>query len=127
MSGFAEQGSCHQIVRWDYAHNQEYAMIWGMNQSSPNEIQKLHAVVRGRVQGVGFRYFVVRNALPLGLRGYARNDSNGDVEVLAQGPRPALERLLSLLRQGPPSAHVSEVTTTWGQPGEHLSGFHVRW
>ncbi|MGI9060459.1 MAG: acylphosphatase [Ktedonobacteraceae bacterium] len=102
-------------------------MMWGMNQSSPNELQELRAVVRGRVQGVGFRYFVVRSAQPLGLRGYARNESNGDVEVLAQGARSALERLLSLLRQGPPSAHVSEVTTTWRQPGEHLSGFHVRW
>jgi acylphosphatase len=102
-------------------------MMWSMNQSSPNEIEELHAVVRGRVQGVGFRYFVVRNALSLGLRGYARNESNGDVEVLAQGPRPALERLLSLLRQGPSSADISDVTTTWGQSTEHLSGFHVRW
>ena len=100
-----------------------------MNQSARNNSDKeeLHAVVHGRVQGVGFRYFVVERALALGLRGFARNPSSGDVEVVAQGPRPALERLLLLLQQGPSSAHVTEVTTTWRQPTEHFSGFHVRW
>jgi len=94
---------------------------------SQNDIQELHAYVRGRVQGVGFRYYVVEKALALGLRGYTRNERNGGVEVLAQGPRPALERLHSLLWKGPSAAHVSEVNTTWGHPTEHLSGFHVRW
>ena len=97
------------------------------NQSSPNEIQELYAVVQGYVQGVGFRYFVVRHASALGLRGYARNKGNGDVEVVAQGKRDALERLLTLLQQGPSSASVHEVTTIWRKPTEHLSGFHVRW
>ena len=97
------------------------------NQHDGNDIQELHAYVRGRVQGVGFRYFVVENALTLGLRGYVRNGRDASVEVLAQGPRPALERLLSLLRQGSPAAEVREVRTVWGQPTEHLSGFHVRW
>jgi acylphosphatase len=99
-----------------------------MEQSgSTNEIQELYAAVRGEVQGVGFRYFVVQKAQSLGLRGYARNARGGDVEVLAQGPRPALERLLTLLRQGPSAADVREVTAVWRQPTEHLSGFHVRW
>ena len=98
-----------------------------MNQSSTNETQELHAVVHGQVQGVGFRDFVVRRAHSLNLRGYVRNARDGSVEVLAQGPHPALERLLSLLRQGPPAAYVSEVRTAWGQPTEHLSGFHVRY
>ena len=104
-----------------------YAIICAMNSVDNNDIQELHAYVRGRVQGVGFRYFVVEEALSLGLRGYARNEHNGSVEVLAQGPRPALERLVTLLRQGPPAAHVSEVRTTWRQPTQHVSGFHVRW
>ncbi len=92
-----------------------------------NDIQELHAYVRGQVQGVGFRYFVIEHALTLGLRGYTRNERDGSVEVLAQGPRPALERLLTLLQQGPPASYVSEVRTAWRQPTEHLSGFHVRW
>ena len=98
-----------------------------MMSMSQNDIQELHAFVRGRVQGVGFRYYVVEEALALGLRGYARNEYDGSVEVLAQGPRPALERLVALLWRGPSAARVSEVNTTWGQPTKHLSGFHVRW
>ncbi len=91
------------------------------------DIQELHAWVSGRVQGVGFRYFVIEMALSLGLRGYVRNDSNGDVEVLAQGDRLALERLLTVLRRGPSAAYVKQVRVSWGQPGEHFSGFHIRW
>lgn len=98
-----------------------------MNQSGRNEREELYAVVHGQVQGVGFRYFVIKQALALNLRGYARNRSDGTVEVLAQGPRPPLEHLLLLLRQGPTSAYVTEVTTTWRQPTEHFSGFNVRW
>ena len=102
-------------------------MMVNMNQSSSEDIQELHAVVQGYVQGVGFRYFVVRHASMLGLRGYARNTNNGDVEVVAQGERNALDRLLVLLQQGPSSAFVSEVQTAWKAHSEHFSGFHVRW
>ena len=89
--------------------------------------QELHARVHGWVQGVGFRYFVVRQASSLGLRGYVRNENGGDVVVVAQGPRPALERLLTDLRRGPSSAEVEEVHTSWHEPAEHFSGFHIRY
>ncbi|MEO7021990.1 MAG: acylphosphatase [Ktedonobacteraceae bacterium] len=96
------------------------------NQNKSNEAQELHATVHGRVQGVGFRYFVIEKALSMGLRGYARNTDDGSVEVLAQGPRPTLENLLALLRRGPTAANVGEVEVDWGEPSAHLSGFHVR-
>lgn len=102
-------------------------MVSMASQDDTNTNQELHAFVYGWVQGVGYRYFVVNNALALGLRGYARNVSDGSVEVLAQGTRPNLERLLTLLQRGPAAAEVHEVRTLWGQPTEHLSGFHVRW
>lgn len=95
--------------------------------SQNNAIDELYATVQGRVQGVGFRYFVVQKAFALALRGYVRNMSNDDVEVLAQGPRPALEYLLALLRQGPSAADVEEVQVMWRAPTEHISGFHIRW
>jgi acylphosphatase len=98
-----------------------------MNQNGTNEIQELHASVRGQVQGVGYRYFVIEKARALGLNGYVRNERNGGVEVLAQGPRPPLERLLAHLQRGPSAAQVSEVKTTWREPTEHIKGFHVRW
>jgi acylphosphatase len=94
---------------------------------SQNDRQEVHARVRGVVQGVGFRDFVMRHASALGLRGYTRNTESGDVEVVAQGPRPALERLLALVRQGPSAAAVDEVQTTWQKPTEHLRGFTIRW
>jgi acylphosphatase len=97
------------------------------SQNDTSNNQELHAFVHGWVQGVGYRYFVVNNALALGLRGYARNLRDGSVEVLAQGTKPNLERLLALLQRGPAAAEVNEVRTQWGQPTEHLSGFHVRW
>ena len=97
------------------------------SQNETNDIQELHVYVNGWVQGVGYRYFVVNNALALGLRGYVRNLSDGSVEVLAQGTRANLERLLTMLQRGPTAAEVNEIRTLWGQPTEHLSGFHVRW
>lgn len=90
-------------------------------------IEELHAYVFGCVQGVGFRYFVVHRAQSLGLHGYTRNERDGSVEVLAQGPRPALERLLADLQRGPSAADVEDVRVTWRKPTEHISGFHVRW
>ena len=97
------------------------------NQEKSNILQELRATIHGSVQGVGFRYFVVNKALSLGLRGYARNTSDGSVEVLAQGPRPALEHLLALLRRGPGAASVREVEIAWDEPSTHVSGFHVRY
>lgn len=97
-----------------------------MSQSDQKQTEELYAIVVGYVQGVGFRYFVVEKAQRLGLHGYVRNETNGDVEVVAQGTRPALEHLLMTLRQGPPAALVHEVHTTWRQPTRHLSGFHIR-
>src|SRR5689334_5797575 len=98
-----------------------------MSHSDDPRKEELFVVVQGYVQGVGFRYFVINKALSLGLRGYTRNTSHGDVEVVAQGPRPTLERLLALLRQGPSAAEVREVETIWREPTEHFSGFHIRY
>ncbi|HEY0756696.1 MAG TPA: acylphosphatase [Ktedonobacteraceae bacterium] len=97
------------------------------NQKTSHESQELHAIVHGQVQGVGFRYFVIEQALALGLRGYTRNESDGSVEILAQGPRQALESLLALLWRGPSAATVTQVEVDWGKPSSHVSGFHIRW
>lgn len=74
---------------------------------------RLHAYVSGRVQGVGFRFFVLDAAQELGLTGWVRNLNDGRVEVLAEGPRPDLERLLRLLHQGPPASWVTGIDATW--------------
>ncbi|HEX9844561.1 MAG TPA: acylphosphatase [bacterium] len=85
-------------------------------------------VVRGLVQGVGFRYFVAQQARSLGVSGWVRNLPGGEVEVLASLPPAARERFLAALQQGPPASHVEglEVLAV-DQSAAHLgSGFHVR-
>jgi acylphosphatase len=70
------------------------------------------AVVRGRVQGVGFRWSTQRIARGLGLVGTVRNLRDGAVEVIAEGPRVELAGLREWLATGPPGAHVTELTVT---------------
>jgi acylphosphatase len=77
------------------------------------ELARLHAVVEGRVQGVGFRYFVVENAQSLGVNGWVRNRWDDTVEVTAEGQRAVLEKLLAALRRGPRAAYVSNVQVDW--------------
>jgi len=74
---------------------------------------RLVAIVYGRVQGVGFRWWTRRRATELGLGGHARNLPDGRVEVVADGPRPACGRLLELLRSGSTPGAVDRVTERW--------------
>ena len=66
-------------------------------------------VVAGRVQGVGFRWFVEREAAQIGVTGWVRNRENGNVEVMATGTREQLRSLRSKLEQGPRAARVDQV------------------
>ena len=70
------------------------------------EMARLEAGVRGRVHGVGFRYFVAVRATHLGLTGFVANDQDGSVHIVAEGPRADLEVLLEALHEGPASAIV---------------------
>lgn len=69
--------------------------------------------VRGRVQGVGFRWYVKDEADALGLSGYVKNCPDGSVEVSAAGPVPCLKRLVETVRRGPPGARVLACDETW--------------
>jgi len=76
-------------------------------------VERLTAWVRGRVQGVGFRWWTRARALELGLSGSARNLEDGRVEVVAQGPRQACETLLTLLQSPGTPGRVDGVTHRW--------------
>ena len=82
-------------------------------------------VVAGRVQGVGYRYYVLRQAEVLGVSGYARNRSDGSVEVVAEGSDTALADFEARLREGPTFAEVTGVTreAIMERSG---GGFHIR-
>jgi acylphosphatase len=77
---------------------------------------RLTAWVRGRVQGVGFRWWTRARALELGLAGSATNLRDGRVEVVAEGPRTDCERLLELLRGPETPGQVAGVTERWSEP-----------
>lgn len=83
-------------------------------------------IVKGLVQGVGFRYFVYRHASRLGLRGYVRNLPNGDVEIVANGERGMIEELIKEVKVGPRAAHVRDVKVEWCEPDLQYQGFDIR-
>ena len=87
--------------------------------------QRLHAWVEGSVQGVGFRFFVIRRASELGLTGWVRNLRDGRVEVVAEGPHASLQKLLNQLKEGPRGARVSFVETEWLPASNEFSDFNV--
>jgi acylphosphatase len=93
--------------------------------STEKATQARRFVVRGRVQGVGFRWFVEREAHVLAVSGWVRNNADGSVEVLAQGTRDQLLGLRSRLRQGPRAARVDDVEESEVGPVAGLSSFRI--
>jgi acylphosphatase len=90
------------------------------------EQQQVHAVVQGRVQGVGFRDFTQRRAAELGLNGWVRNQPDGTVETVAEGDKATLEQFIAHLWRGPVSARVIRVETEWRAATGRFSGFNIR-
>lgn len=92
-----------------------------------NGVLRMHIVVRGRVQGVGFRYATVTEARRLGLAGWARNAPDGSVEILAEGRAAAVHDLIAWCRKGPPAARVASVHHTEAPRDPPLGEFGMRW
>jgi acylphosphatase len=95
--------------------------------SDPEQTQaRLTAWVHGNVQGVGFRWWTRCRALELGLTGYAGNQADGRVLVVAEGPRESGEKLLQKLRGGETPGHVDNVVADWSQSTSQFRGFVER-
>jgi len=90
-----------------------------------SEVRRLHVVITGRVQGVGFRYYVLRCARDRGLVGWVRNRSDGSVELVAEGDEASLRGLLADLKQGPSLSWVQQVSIEWQSPQPGLQGFDI--
>ena len=86
---------------------------------------RLEARVLGRVQGVGFRVWALREGMHLGLDGFVANEADGSVRVVAEGSRDALDRLVERLEEGPPAAFVDRVGTRWEPARGMASGFRI--
>ena len=101
-----------------------------MSETESNFSEKLHlrATVRGRVQGVGYRQFVLSEATKSGLTGWVRNDSwnRNLVEVEAEGLQLQLEKFLAKLHEGPFGARVSEVAVQWSQTAGTFEHFEIK-
>ena len=89
------------------------------------EILKVNLTISGKVQGVGFRYFVLRQAQKLGINGWVSNKSNGDVEALAQGEKADLEQFIAKVKEGPSFSRVEDVSLNWGKDAEQYFGFEI--
>jgi acylphosphatase len=87
---------------------------------------RIHLLVRGRVQGVGFRAFVLHHARALGLSGWVRNCADGAVELEAEGDRAGLERLVEAVSRGPSGARVAAVERSERAGVTGPAGFRVR-
>lgn len=96
-----------------------------MSEAEAGAVAAVHIYAGGRVQGVGFRYFVLKEAAALDLSGTVRNTQDGRVEVWAEGPRSSLEALVQAVESGPSLASVKATEVRWGgATGRHV-GFRV--
>jgi acylphosphatase len=88
--------------------------------------ERLHALINGNVQGVGFRYHTLKTAQDLGVTGWVRNLRDGRVEVVAEGEHGPLNKLLQDLRKGPISAEVRDIDYDFSKSTGEFSQFRVR-
>ena len=88
--------------------------------------ERLDATVRGDVQGVGFRWFVRRQAARLPVTGWVANEPDGSVHVVAEGPSEALRILLGQLQDGPPGSTVKAVEESWSAASGSFPTFEIR-
>ncbi|MEP6752820.1 MAG: acylphosphatase [Candidatus Dormiibacterota bacterium] len=89
------------------------------------EPERLHGVIKGDVQGVGFRFFMIRRAHALGLTGWVKNRDDGVVEFVAEGMRRDLEQLERAAQKGPQMARVTAVEVNWSEATGDLSRFDI--
>ncbi|MGC9009283.1 MAG: acylphosphatase [Sulfolobales archaeon] len=81
--------------------------------SSSEDLKRVVVRVRGIVQRVGFRYWIYKVATKRSLKGFVKNEPDGSVLIIAEGPKKDLEYLVELAREGPPEAVVEEIDVKW--------------
>ncbi len=91
-----------------------------------NMNKRIHLLIKGKVQGVWYRLNTKKKADELGIKGYAKNLPNGDVEVVAEGPKSKLKQLLEYCRRGPELARVDKVEAKWLDPINEFSDFFIK-
>lgn len=90
-------------------------------------MKRLEAIVKGTVQGVGYRGFAWNKANYLGLTGFTKNLVDGSVEVTAEGKKEKLEQLLKELEKGPPLSYIEKVDSSWSEAINEFKEFSIRY
>ena len=98
---------------------------WEQGSTEEKEWVRVHAVVTGKVQGVGFRAFTEYQATQKGLNGWVRNRPDGTVEVEAEGPRGVLRAFVEVLKQGPRQSRVTQIIVDWKDSNRQTHGFTI--
>ena len=93
--------------------------------SPPKNTLTLNMKITGKVQGVGFRFFVQQQAQKLGINGWVSNKSNGDVEALAQGEKVDLEQFIAKVKEGTTFSRVEDVSLNWVKEAGQYFGFEI--
>jgi acylphosphatase len=96
------------------------------DRNQPDDLARVHIWVSGRVQGVGFRAFVLQAGTMLALVGWVHNLGYDQVEVVAEGPRPVLERFSEVVRTGPRTSRVEAARVIWESPLGEFTWFDVK-
>jgi len=94
--------------------------------TGPERLVGAHLVISGLVQGVGYRWFVMRKAEEYNLKGYVRNLYNGDVEVEVEGYRPMIIDFIKELRIGPRAVHVTDIKIEWREYENQYKNFEIK-
>jgi len=87
----------------------------------------VHMIARGRVQGVGFRFFVRDHAARLGVKGWVRNQADGSVEIHAEGRKDILDDFIDIVRDGPRFGRVSDLDIEWIEPDNRYVSFNIEY
>jgi acylphosphatase len=93
---------------------------------SNEELVSAHLLISGLVQGVGYRWFVMRKANEYGLKGYVRNLYTDDVEVEVEGNKGLIQEFIKELRLGPRSAHITDIKIQWGNYQGKYKNFDIK-
>ena len=94
-------------------------------EETAEEVVRAHVLVRGKVQGVGFRAFTQYHANRRNLHGWVRNQAEGGVELEIQGPKRSLDAFLQAINQGPPLSQVLQIMVDWKEPNRQTEGFKI--
>ncbi len=92
-----------------------------------SNLKRAEIIVKGLVQGVGFRYFVLRNAIKLDLTGYVQNLYSGEVLTVVEGEYAFIEELFKLIKTGPSHAQVNSYKIVWNEYKKEFKRFEVKY